>query len=265
MLTDDREQLIEVGRYMTAISDDFSPTQNKTRNEYTFQLLEQTLSHFNLNNYFGCFFQVLLFDAVIGNTDRHQENWAFVARNKTGWRFLWMDERQLGSIPFFRWYFRKFAPWLLNQKRFFPVKKAVEQLDLMGKNISHFTPVYDNGSCMARELDESKVALYLADDQALRKYIDNGRAELHWEKEKLTHFDLIAELLKSSYIQKIRTAAEFLKTIDKQQVTAIVNEIDTDLPEKWADYKIPQPRKDLIIKIINLRAEKLRRQLYDGV
>ncbi len=75
-ITDDI-QLIEVGRYMTALNENFIPENYASRKEYTFQLLEQTISHFKLSDYWEQLLQTILFDALIGNTDRHQENWAF--------------------------------------------------------------------------------------------------------------------------------------------------------------------------------------------
>ncbi len=78
MTVTDQEQLIEVGRFMTALNSDFLPEDYKTRTEYTFQLLEKTFTYFKLHKYSNFFFETLLFDIIIGNTDRHQENWAFI-------------------------------------------------------------------------------------------------------------------------------------------------------------------------------------------
>lgn len=80
MIKPDKEQLIEVGRYMTALNPAFLPEDYATRTEYTFQLLEKTIDRFDLTQYWPFFFETLLFDAIIGNTDRHQENWAFIGK-----------------------------------------------------------------------------------------------------------------------------------------------------------------------------------------
>ncbi len=39
----DKEQLTEVGRYMTSLNSAFLPEDNTTKHEYTFQLLKQTI------------------------------------------------------------------------------------------------------------------------------------------------------------------------------------------------------------------------------
>ncbi|MDI9357357.1 MAG: HipA domain-containing protein [Phycisphaerales bacterium] len=79
----DDTNLIEVGKFMIAINQDFEPDKTETRKQYTFQLLMETLQKFELEKFNNFFFETLLFDAVIGNTDRHQENWAFIGKPNT--------------------------------------------------------------------------------------------------------------------------------------------------------------------------------------
>jgi hypothetical protein len=81
MIKPDKEQLLEVGRFMTVKNENFLPHENRSRVEYTFQLLKQTLITFDLMKYWNIFLQTLLFDVIIGNTDRHQENLAFIAKS----------------------------------------------------------------------------------------------------------------------------------------------------------------------------------------
>ncbi|MCH5716105.1 hypothetical protein [Niabella hibiscisoli] len=57
MTVTDEEQLIEIGRFMTAINSDFLPENYKTRTEYTFQLLTETLDYFSLSQYLPFFFR----------------------------------------------------------------------------------------------------------------------------------------------------------------------------------------------------------------
>lgn len=78
------EQLIEFGKYMIAVNPDFNPESEQdkkyqNRKEYTFQLLEKSFDFFNHKQYMQFIFKVLIFDAIIGNVDRHQENWAFLS------------------------------------------------------------------------------------------------------------------------------------------------------------------------------------------
>lgn len=259
MLTDDKEDLVEFGRFMTAISQDFIPAYNKARKEYTFQLLTETIDHFELTPYWDQILQTILFDAVIGNVDRHQENWAFIARSSMMKTSLDMMEEEVKQHGFNKlmWPVRSFY------NRFFDKEKNKfnsegEKLRLFFTKINRMAPIYDSGSSMARELTDEKVALLLRDDQQFNKYIESGFSEIHWMGKKMSHFNLISELLKTSYINSIENAALFLSKVNDEAVKDIINNIDVLLPKEWSHYRIPQMRKDLICKLVILRTEKIR-------
>lgn len=254
-----QEQLIEVGRFMTAISDDFLPAYNETRNEYTFQLLATTLDEFGLAKYMDQFFQTILFDAVIGNTDRHQENWAFIGTSSLFTKPLGILEKGLRDYKSVSWMLKSINQYIpLFDRENKRLNKDGEKFKLFVTNIKQMAPIYDNGSSMARELSNERVERLLSDEKQLLKYIEDGKAEVHWNNKKLSHFELVEELLKSSYIEVVRKAGDFLSKMDIGTVKDIVNSIDASLPEAWSEYKIPQARKDLIFKLVTLRSEKLK-------
>lgn len=257
--TDD-EQLIEVGRFMTALNEKFLPENNKARKEYTFQLLEKTIKEFNLSKYWELFFQTLLFDAIIGNTDRHQENWAFLGKTTFFEKGLELAKADIVK--------KRNAETFLFLKNLFKKEKEKLNPELYGKNlklvdsnINSFAPIYDSGSSLVRELLDSKIDHFLNNEDALEKYINKGFAELHWNKEKLNHFLLVENLLKSSYIEVVKKSAGFLENWNEDLVLLILNNLDKDLPEKWHDFRIPNNRKNLITKIVSLRSEKLKNLL----
>ena len=45
----------------------------------------------------------------------------------------------------------------------------------------------------------------------------------------------------------------------------MINEIDKEVPKRLEKYKIPDNRKQLIIKIITLRLQKLSMLIHEGV
>lgn len=253
------QQLIEVGRFMTAINSDFVPNDKKTRNQYSFQLLSRTLDHFSLAKYWDFFFETLLFDVVIGNTDRHQENWAFIGRSSIMAKRLDEMEKGIQQDPsildykIFRWLSKPIFDFK-NRK----LSKDMEQIRLQLINLERTAPVYDSGSSMARELNDEKVQQLLENEQLLNKYVDGGLSELHWENKKLSHFDLVIEMLNSSYIEEVRAAGKFLSKFDSDRCREIIQKIDDCVPDAWNVYRLPQSRKDLICKLITLRVEKLK-------
>ncbi|MBT9485568.1 HipA domain-containing protein [Sediminibacterium sp.] len=256
------EQLLELGRFMTALSSDFIPDDKKTRNQYTFQLLAETLDYFELTQYWENFFQTLLFDAVIGNTDRHQENWAFIGRSTVLTRSLDDMEKDVREKPALldKWLIRTFFGFLFDRKKKV-FKQETEQIRLKLINLRGAAPIYDNGSSMARELEDERVQQLLENEQLFTKYVDGGLSELHWANKKLSHFDNIEKMLDCSYLEEVQKAGRFLEHFQANRVREIVQSIDNSVPDAWAAYRIPQSRKELIIKLITLRAEKIRRLL----
>lgn len=81
MIEPDREELIEGLRYLQAYDNTFNPVETSLRKLYSFQLIERTLAKFNLEKFMGGIIEEIVFDSIIGNSDRHQENWAFIVEN----------------------------------------------------------------------------------------------------------------------------------------------------------------------------------------
>lgn len=261
----DDEELIEVGRFMTAINEKFLPENNIARKEYTFQLLEKVIDYFNLSEYWNCFFQTLLFDAIIGNTDRHQENWSFLG--KTSFFGQQIDffkkevihDYKLGKLPKL---VKKISNYIIDFEKQ-DINKAGKQTQLLFTRINSFAPIYDNGSSLARELTNEKIDQLLKDDSKINDYIQKGYAELHWENIKLNHFKLIEKLVNSSYTETLKSSSLFLNLWNDDAILMILKKIDVDLPENWNEYQIPENRKKLIINIVNLRFQKLITLLND--
>ncbi len=262
-------QLVEIGRYMTALNEDFIPENYASRKEYTFQLLESVLDYFKLKDYWKFFIQTLLFDAIIGNTDRHQENWAFLGKsNALGQHINALTEEIKGikedEIKKAPWLIRKILGVYVDFKKG-DIKPQAKQAELLFTNINSFAPIYDSGSSLARELTDERVEQLLNDDIGLHKYINKGFAELHWNKVKLNHFELIENLVKFSYIETISKPEMFLSNWDDSLISIILENLDKDLPEKWNEYRIPANRKIIIVKIVSLRFQKLKDLLGDRI
>ena len=78
MIKADGEELIEGGKYLQAYENKFTPDVRETRDLYSFQLIEKALKSFSLDKYMEQIIEIIIFDSIIGNSDRHQENWAFI-------------------------------------------------------------------------------------------------------------------------------------------------------------------------------------------
>jgi hypothetical protein len=265
MIDQNSQQLSEIGRYMTATDIRFVPSNTKARKLYSFQLL-RTFKRNKFSRFWQQIFQTLLFDVIIGNTDRHQENWAIIINPKAIDSFF--QKHKIGPR---RW--KRGVPCLLRrkirQRKIFEAlfakvsKKVRRHLHQMGLKIfEKMAPIYDNGSSLGRELTDAKVDELVNDDDKLMKYINGGSCELHWNGEKLSHFNFIKKLLESSYIKKVKHAGKFLSGWSDSRTMAIMSDVDVTLPQNLSHYKIPENRKKLIIKLLTLRAQKLNELLH---
>lgn len=120
---------------------------------------------------------------------------------------------------------------------------AGKQMILETINIAKTAPIFDSGSSMARELTSDRIEFLLANEKELNRYIENGKAELHWNKQKISHYNLIEELLNSAYIEQVLQAANFLQNWHQDLSTAILEDTNKVVPQLWNEYCIPDNRK----------------------
>lgn len=225
------EQLDEgykwIKRYQTSYD-------TEDREAYTFQLIDNTLKNLFPNEKFiEKLISTIVLDCIIGNEDRHQENWGIIIANK--------------------------APSKTSRSLF--LRKA-----LASAPTYRFAPIYDSGSSLGRELLEKKVNHMLTDSVQLNAYINRGESEIHWQGEhgKQKHFKLIDKIANTEHKHVIISELRRIKEkYDKVKIAEIVNHIDDCLPEAYNLHKIPLERKELLIKLITLRIERLLSLNYE--
>lgn len=74
------ETLLEGGDLIMGLDPAFDRKKGERHNIF---LVEKIFCHFNREDLLEQFFKILIFDAIIGNTDRHQDNWGFIQKNRT--------------------------------------------------------------------------------------------------------------------------------------------------------------------------------------
>ena len=257
----DDEVLMEGGKYLQSINDSFSPEEKQSRKLYTFQLIDKTLQSYGLD-YIDKIIEVIIFDAVIGNGDRHQENWAFISK----YSFLGkgiteiektIKENKVDEKP-------KLLRWLINSFYKAKDKNDIKEEFKLYKEVQtkpfSFAPIYDSGSSLGRELTDEKVLSMLKNKPELDAYIKRGTSEIRWDGEdrKLKHFDLVQRLLESSYYEIVTDKIkQFESSFNGAKLKMNLKEIDNLMPENFEQYKIPQKRKELILTLITLRLKKV--------
>jgi len=248
------EQLTEGGKYLQAYDPDFNPETTSERFKYDFQLIVGSLDFFQLKKYLPKIIDMIVFDAMVGNSDRHQENWAVITRttqlNKTIDKIEGegLGDTVLGKV------FKK----IFGKEK--TASKSIEELRLFFSQDTSLAPIYDSGCCFGRELTDDRVNQILANREQLESYVDRGKAEIHWTGEKISHFQLLEHLLASEEFRK-HTQNSISKVIDKfdsSEIKRIVFEIDDVMESSGLGRHLPTERKELIWELLALRYQKIR-------
>jgi hypothetical protein len=263
MINSDREELIEGIKYLQAYSPDFDPAKKEHRGQYTFSLIEQALASAKIGHYIDALLEVIVLDAIIGNGDRHQENWAFIVHQHLITDVLSRAQDGRDSE------YKKMTDRIISK-----LKESEDEFREQNKKLPEsfyvpevrFAPIYDSGSSLGRELLDETVDVFLDSEKELEKYVQRGTSEIHWNNKKLSHFDLIRNLLGTSYKATIiNIIKRVIQNYEGAKIEALISAVDEKTPESLARYKIPETRKRLILKIITLRFEILRALINEGI
>jgi hypothetical protein len=258
MIDPESEELVEGGKYLNAFDNTFNPENTKQRNQYDFSLIEKSLVTFNKENYLENLINIIIFDALIGNSDRHQENWAIINIHSPISSRLKIIEDSIESDKFEKLpILKRFIKSMYSTKGM--IRPEIKKARLMLPSRTRFAPIYDSGCSFGRELSDERINELLAGDEEASKYINKGQSEIHWEQKKISHFELIQKLLNTDYKTVVMKALQNVtEKYDEGAMQNIVANIDNSLLNKAERYLLPENRKKVIVKLLTLRFEKLK-------
>lgn len=256
MIDPSSEELIEGGKYLQVIDSSFDPSDPKLRSKYSFQLIQESICSLVKAEFVFNIVDTVLFDAFIGNSDRHQENWALINIHSNVTKSLSQIERAYrdGYMP-------KLLKWVL-QKMYYStgkLKPEFEHARLSLLKETRFAPIYDSGCSFGRELEDKRVEKLLDYQSEVIKYLDKGLAEIHWEGRKMSHFDLLEKILseKDFQLTLLESMERVLKKFDEQKLTKLIRDIDYPLKEAGLPFSLPNNRKELMIKLLTSRKDRI--------
>lgn len=230
------------------------------RHQYDFALIVSALQFFEIKNYYKHIIEVLVFDALIGNSDRHQENWAFITEHSTLSKSFaeFENEIQGEAIKEYPKLVRKFfeAFYLVKGK----LRPEIKRFRLLAPSKTRFSPIYDSGCSFGRELEAERVSQMLKNSAQLDAYVNKGLSEIHWNKEKVSHFVLLENLLKEEdFTNMVKTTIErVMAKFNEAAINELINSVDVSLPESCDSYKIPEERNLLMCKLVVSRFNRLK-------
>jgi hypothetical protein len=249
---------------LTGFDSIYNPEEDK--NKYTFQFIQKALIDFKFEVYIKNIIEIVVFDSIIGNSDRHQENWGVIMYYRNSINSI--DARLLNSkVNFWKKIDMKLIRFLneffiLSHKE----KRKISNVNLKLHStitVHKFAPIYDSGCCLGREREDSWVEKAIEDSQMIEKYIQKGESEIHWEGhlKKRKHFELI-ELLLEHYPNETKKYIHRVKDkYNSESINNIIENIDVYIPPNLINFKLLETRKKLMYKLVTLRIEKLIKYL----
>ncbi len=222
------EELIHGQQLLLAHEPDFDIKKGRA---HSFQLIKKTLESTerikaDFDKFFRRIVQMIIFDSIIGNKDRHQENWALIER-----------------------------PVLIAVR-----DSVTNNLVLKRKRIYRFSPLYDNGSSLGRELLERKVALLLnsKDRVPFESYIDRQQYHIRWFDKEIRLHDLIKNI-KLEHEQIVQTVIDSaVNNFNPDRFSRWIDNYDQKLRNFKEEFCLSDNRKNLIKKLVERRIEKIK-------
>lgn len=263
MVEHSNNKLTEGKMYLMGLNANYSPNLKEHQVLYTFQFIMKALNKFQFNNFSKNIIEIIIFDSIVGNSDRHQENWGIITNYNESIQRI--DKHIIQSQE--NWFKKQtyhLSKWYLKF-----ISKNLEKLKKIPKTIlsqqahiapSVFAPIYDSGCCLGREIEENRLNKMLNDKVMLESYVRKGLSEIYWEgmEKRLNHFELI-KLVKEIHPEVVKEIiGKVLRKFEGENIKQIIFNADKNLPSYLSNYKLADNRKELMNKIVNLRIEKLR-------
>lgn len=191
------------------------------------------------------FHEMLVFDALICNRDRHQENWALI-------RSQAKDEDRARAVPK-----EGDKNWLK------------DLIDFVIRSLhGRLAPIYDSGTSLGHNLLESKMAVMLEEPsrEALIKFATGPKSTAHirWQGARLRHDELLLNIGRASPERLLPALTKVTEAFDPLRVAELLEVIDTKVVREEvkkelipAAYMLNPVRKAFVRELLYLRHQEL--------
>lgn len=166
------------------------------------------------------FYKIVIFDILIGNSDRHHSNWAILARGI--------------------------------------VYKTPEDMFDVFSNYS-MSPLYDNGSSLCAYEDNNNLEIFFKDKMKFEALVNTkSKSAIGWEDERpIRHFELLKKIKDNAYDGTIQYVEKIKTNINEEKIDKILSEfnniISIDMKKLLKMYILE--RRKRILRIYDLKDE----------
>ena len=138
------------------------------------------------------FYKIVIFDILIGNSDRHHSNWAILAK---------------GTV----------------------YKTPEDMLDIFFN--SNMCPLYDNGSSLCAYEDNNNLEIFFKDKMKFEALVNTkSKSAIGWENERpIRHFELLKKIKDNAYELTVQYIEKIKTNINEENIDKILNEFDNNI------------------------------------
>ena len=138
------------------------------------------------------FYKIVIFDILIGNSDRHHSNWAILAK---------------GTV----------------------YKTTEDMLDIFFNY--NMCPLYDNGSSLCAYEDNNNLEIFFKDKMKFEALVNTkSKSAIGWENERpIRHFELLKKIKDNAYELTVQYIEKIKTNINEENIDKILNEFDNNI------------------------------------
>lgn len=183
------------------------------------------------------FYTMLIFDYLIGNTDRHSENWGFLVSGAQGIHHI--------DLILFN----------LNDDSIIDCIKE-DYISII------LAPLFDLSTSLGSGIMDNDLVIRLKDKNYVNIYIEKGKSNILLDDKKVSLFEILKSI---KILDKERFDLVLSKIVSKfvsvnKDIETFVYNVDKEF-ETFTEYKLIDERKRFILDNIFLRQEKLKELL----
>lgn len=189
-----------------------------SNNKYSIQMIQNSLNGIlDIDK----FYKIIIFDILIGNSDRHHSNWAILAK---------------GTV----------------------YKTPEDMLDIFFNY--DICPLYDNGSSLCAYEDNNDLDIFFKDKMKFEALVNTkSKSAIGWENERpIRHFELLSKLKEISYATTLPYIEKIKDNITEKDIDKLLKKFDNNIISEDMKRLLKMfllERRKRMLEIYNLKDE----------